>query len=60
MSTQPIIAYRRVSTQKQGRSGLGAEAQKEAVDRFCQLHGFDIRGWHEGCSRTPQRTSRGA
>lgn len=30
----PYIAYYRVSTTKQGESGLGLEAQKEAVSRF--------------------------
>lgn len=33
-----FIAYFRVSTAKQGRSGLGLEAQKESVDRY--LHGL--------------------
>lgn len=34
MAQGRFIAYYRVSTQKQGASGLGLEAQKEAVSRF--------------------------
>ncbi len=30
------IEYVRVSTQGQGRSGLGLEAQREAIQRFCE------------------------
>ncbi|MDJ1498791.1 recombinase family protein [Cytophagaceae bacterium DM2B3-1] len=30
------VAYYRVSTQKQGQSGLGLEAQKKTVEKFCE------------------------
>ncbi|WP_201829202.1 recombinase family protein [Microvirga zambiensis] len=36
------IAYYRVSTKKQGRSGLGLEAQREAVHRFAAQEGVEI------------------
>jgi DNA invertase Pin-like site-specific DNA recombinase len=36
---QPTIAYLRVSTQKQGTSGLGLEAQNEAIRRFAEAEG---------------------
>jgi DNA invertase Pin-like site-specific DNA recombinase len=34
------IGYIRVSTTKQGRSGLGLEAQQEALQRFAEAEGF--------------------
>jgi DNA invertase Pin-like site-specific DNA recombinase len=45
MSSQ-AIAYCRVSTQKQGRSGLGIEAQREAIARFAQAEGISLIGEH--------------
>jgi DNA invertase Pin-like site-specific DNA recombinase len=36
------IAYLRVSTQQQGRSGLGIEAQKTAIAAFAAAEGFEI------------------
>ena len=38
MAAGKFISYLRVSTDKQGRSGLGIEAQKAAVRRFAEAH----------------------
>lgn len=37
-----IVAYYRVSTARQGRSGLGIEAQRAALQRFAADEGFEI------------------
>lgn len=39
---KPIISYIRVSTSKQGRSGLGMEAQRDALARFAGSEDFEI------------------
>lgn len=38
------VAYYRVSTAQQGRSGLGLEAQKEAVAAFAKAQGWELAG----------------
>jgi DNA invertase Pin-like site-specific DNA recombinase len=39
---KPAIAYTRVSTTRQGKSGLGLEAQQTALTRFAEAEGFSI------------------
>lgn len=41
-----VIAYYRVSTEGQGRSGLGLEAQRKAVTALCQSRGWHIMAEH--------------
>src|SRR4051794_38948939 len=38
----PLIAYIRVSTSGQGRSGLGIEAQRQCLAQFAKSEGFDV------------------
>jgi DNA invertase Pin-like site-specific DNA recombinase len=37
-----IVTYLRVSTGRQGRSGLGLEAQREAVESFAAREGYEV------------------
>src|SRR5450631_941440 len=39
---KPIVSYIRVSTGKQGKSGLGIEAQREAIARFAGAEGLEV------------------
>ena len=41
-----LIAYLRVSTGKQAKSGLGIEAQRTAVDAFAAANGLRVLDWH--------------
>lgn len=42
MARKSLIAYVRVSTSQQGKSGLGIEAQREALERFAAAEGFEL------------------
>jgi hypothetical protein len=39
---KPLVSYLRVSTAKQGRSGLWIEAQREVLTRFAEAEGFIV------------------
>lgn len=41
-SGKEAIAYKRVSTEKQGRDGIGLEGQKAAIDKYAELDGLRI------------------
>jgi DNA invertase Pin-like site-specific DNA recombinase len=41
-----IVAYYRVSTAEQGRSGLGLDAQREAVRALCERRGWTVIAEH--------------
>ena len=43
--TNQIIGYLRVSTARQGRSGLGMEAQKSAIEAFAAREGLTVVNW---------------
>lgn len=38
----PLVAYVRVSTDRQGKSGLGLEAQRALIASFAQANGFEL------------------
>jgi DNA invertase Pin-like site-specific DNA recombinase len=55
MNQQAAVGYIRVSTQQQGRSGLGLEAQREAISEFAIREGFQVSRWF-----TEVETGKGA
>ena len=44
MKTRKAVTYYRVSTAKQGKSGLGLEAQRHAVEEFLRTNNWELIG----------------
>ena len=42
-----VVAYVRVSTGAQGKSGLGLDAQRELIARFAATNGFTVVAEHQ-------------
>ena len=42
MASTAVITYVRVSTSKQGRSGLGIEAQRQSLRQFAKAEGLEL------------------
>jgi DNA invertase Pin-like site-specific DNA recombinase len=55
MARPSLSAYVRVSTAGQVGSGLGLEAQREAIKRATAVHGFSIGAWFEDAGRSGAR-----
>ncbi|OKH56256.1 hypothetical protein NIES2101_00280 [Calothrix sp. HK-06] len=43
-NTNSVVIYLRVSTEEQGKSGLGLEAQLELCKSVCERYGYEIAG----------------
>jgi DNA invertase Pin-like site-specific DNA recombinase len=58
-----VVTYLRVSTDRQGKSGLGMEAQREAVARFVAAEGLEVLAEFvevetgKGCDALDRRTT---
>jgi DNA invertase Pin-like site-specific DNA recombinase len=53
-----MVAYCRVSTGKQAKSGLGLEAQKRNITATAELQGWEIVGWKVDRGETGKNTDR--
>ncbi|WP_350163454.1 recombinase family protein, partial [Parvibaculum sp.] len=41
------VAYIRVSTQKQGQTGVSLQEQRAAIERYAEINRLQIETWYE-------------
>lgn len=53
------VGYLRVNTAQQGRSGLGLDAQREAVRAFADREGYSVSAWFTGAREAARSGAAG-
>lgn len=52
---RPLVSYLRVSTDRQGKSGLGLDAQRDTIATFAAVNGYEVV-----CEHVEVMTGKGA
>src|SRR5689334_11865173 len=58
--TVRLVAYARVSTARQARSGLGLEAQEHKINAAADMNGYDVVKWCVDRGESAKTTDRPA